>query len=276
MAERKLCWRVTRYCNLHCVHCLAGHANLTRRDLMLDERLLAMARIIACDVTRITWTGGEPTLCEDLPALLNVAHSAGVASVLTTHGLALRPRLFSVLDSKLDRLRISFDGLRETHNRIRGGPVFDRAIHAVRLARDRGFTTEANVTVLVDNVDELPELLEYLAMNGASRIILLTLMRRESAIDNDIAAPNEQQRRKLFSRLKELGASVTVQLNNYDEDDDGYIVLESDGEILLCSDARGDASYGSVLSSDGTSLLARALSDQTLTHRSNLVTSASV
>lgn len=273
MPERKVCWRITRYCNLHCSHCLAGHANAIRRDLSSEERLTVMTAVITSGVTRITWTGGEPTLCEDLPMLLRLSHLAKVRTVMTTHGLALRPAFLAALDPQLDRIRISFDGLRETHNRIRGGPVFDRALQALRLPHTSGFITEANVTVLAENVREIPELLTRLAANGASRIVLLTLMQRESAIDNGILAPSAHEAADLFARLAHT-TSVSIQLNNYSDGDDGYIVIESDGEVLLCTDSRGDISYGFMTETTASDSLRLALAHQTLTHRTEVATQA--
>lgn len=168
--ERKICWRITRYCNLHCIHCLAGHANAVRSDLDSIGRSLTLRIIAECGVTRITWTGGEPTLCSDLPSLLATCHDHAISSVLTTHGLALQQSLLDALDPALDRIRISFDGLEATHNAIRGGKVFTKAIRALRDARKLGYIVEANVSVLDRNVMEIPELITALADAGASKL----------------------------------------------------------------------------------------------------------
>ena len=184
--ERKICWRITRHCNLHCIHCLAGHANAVRSDLGAEERGAALQVIAECGVTRITWTGGEPTLCPDLPSLLVKCHEYGIVSTLTTHGLALRQSLLESLDLSLDRIRFSFDGLETTHNIIRGGKVFKKAFRALCRVREKGYVVEANISVLERNVMEIPDLITVLADAGSSKIVLLNLMHRESAVDNRI------------------------------------------------------------------------------------------
>src|SRR5947209_2256504 len=85
--DRKVCWRITRVCNLHCEHCLAGHANRVIGELSREERFEALDNVGEVQITQITWTGGEPTLCDDLPALLAGCHERGIRSVITTHGL---------------------------------------------------------------------------------------------------------------------------------------------------------------------------------------------
>src|SRR5262249_664627 len=108
--KEKICWRVTRRCNLKFLHCLAGHPNQFRRDLATEEQLTGLESIIRSGVRRITWTGGEPTLCKNLPQLLRICHTHQVQSAITTHGLSLQERFLRVVDPQLDSLRFSFDG----------------------------------------------------------------------------------------------------------------------------------------------------------------------
>jgi MoaA/NifB/PqqE/SkfB family radical SAM enzyme len=273
MPERKLCWRISRYCNLHCSHCLAGHANALRRDLSSAEKLAAMHTMIAGEITRITWTGGEPTLCGDLPLLLDLCHQHNIESVVTTHGLALRPHVLAALSPATDRLRFSFDGLEETHNNIRGGPFFSKAIASLVHAASLGFKVEANISVLGANVSEIPELAEILIDRGVSRVVLLTLLWRESAIDNQVVGPSPFEMmglREAIAHSSVLSTPGLIQLNDYGDPADNYIVVESDGEIMLCSETEGDQSYGSICGEGGEERLRQALNAQTLAHRNYL------
>lgn len=270
MAERKICWRVTRYCNLHCEHCLAGHANSIRSDLSTADKLAAIREIIQAGIKRITWTGGEPTLCPDLPALLHECHLNGIVSVLTTHGLALNGNILNSLDSSLDKIRVSFDGLEKTHNEIRRGKFFTKAMDAASRVKDMGFDIEANISLLGKNIHEIPELMNMLALRGFSKIVLLSFMKRESALDNNIEAPTVEKNEiltSLVSRFREKHPSIAVQMNNYGDPADTYIVLESNGEILLCSEIAGDRSFGYVVGEGAEYRLRSALNEQTLAHR---------
>ncbi|MEQ1596470.1 MAG: radical SAM protein [Casimicrobium sp.] len=273
LVERKICWRVTRYCNLHCSHCLAGHGNALRADLDGSDREIALRVIVDSGVTRITWTGGEPTLCPDLPSLLSESHAHGIASVVTTHGLALRKNLLDSLDRQLDRIRISFDGLEATHNSIRGADVFAKALRAVVSAHADGYLVEANISVLDRNVGEIPELIQTLCAAGVSKIVLLNLLRRESAIDNMIDRPSIDSHLAMLHRVTVLQSEfpkVVIQQNDYWNVDDRYVVLESDGEIVLCSEVHDDMSFGSIIGPLGPHNLTMALKAQTLAHRTPL------
>jgi MoaA/NifB/PqqE/SkfB family radical SAM enzyme len=270
MIERKICWRITRYCNLHCKHCLAGYGTDFIKDINEDQQIESLNKIIASEVTRITWTGGEPTLCASLPNLLAICHQNNIASIITTHGLALRPKIYDALDRKLDKLRFSFDGLEQVHNSIRGGQYFYKAINAMAEAKSKGFIVEANISIMERNVADIPELIIQLEKIGASKIVLLNLMDRESALDNKLTRPSREVYEVLnqnLDTLKTTFPNLTIQLNNYWDESDFYIVIESDGEIFLCSENEPDKSFGFINSPGGTSNLNSALASQTLSHR---------
>jgi len=267
MIERKLCWRVTRRCNLHCEHCLAGHANRDFGELNRSGRLDALATMISLGVTRITWTGGEPTLCRDLPMLTETATAAGVRNVITTHGLSIHNRWLGAVNRMNDRIRVSFDGPIDIHDRVRGPGTFARAIRAVASLVEHGYHVEANITLLPQTVRYLYQLSTTLFAAGVERIVLMGLMLRESALDNHLAAPDSDELKTSIQAL--IGNPAfdgRVVFNDYEVVTDRYVVIESDGTILLCSNLM-DRAYGSVIASDGYTRLAQALEVQTLSHR---------
>lgn len=270
MIERKICWRITRYCNLHCQHCLAGHGTDFIKDLPEEQQIEALNKIAFCEVTRITWTGGEPTLCKSLPRLLEICHSYKIPTIVTTHGLALRPKLYDSLNPNFDKLRFSFDGLEKTHNNIRGGDFFQKTIAAIIEAKSKGFTIEANISVMQNNIADIPELIVKLESLGTKKIVLLNLMDRESAHDNKLERPNREAYLELNRHLDKLKISyphLTIQLNNYWDENDLYIVIESNGEIFLCSENTADKSFGFITDDNGVENLNSALASQTLSHR---------
>jgi len=73
------------------------------------------------------------------------------------------------LDVATDVLWVSVDGLRETHNSLRGAPVFDRIMANVRASRHPRLY--AHVTINSVNADEVPALIEFL--NGIFRGITI-------------------------------------------------------------------------------------------------------
>lgn len=271
-SERKICWRVIRRCNLHCVHCLAGLKNAERRDMTPVEQEIALLKIVEANITRITWTGGEPTLCNSLPSLLDTCHQNNIKTVLTTHGLSLTTTMLSALSPATDSIRFSFDGLESTHNIIRGGSFFQKTMKALRQAKNLGFRPETNICVMEKNITEIPALMKILKDEGVVKIVLMSLMSRESAEQNNVAAPSLSQMAKLHDDaacFQNENPTLNLVINDYNAQSDTYIVVESDGEIMLCSE-QNDQGMGNILATEGDNFLQAALQGQTLDHRKSV------
>lgn len=129
-------------CNLRCRYCLPEHARFRPPATTTDE-LLRLTRLVteAAGVRKIRITGGEPTLCPELPR--HVAHAAVLVPTvgLTSNGLRLDAALLAELRrAGLARLNISLDapdpeGFRQITRR-RG---FGRVIAAIRAAHAVGY-----------------------------------------------------------------------------------------------------------------------------------------
>jgi len=111
--------RVLGHCNLRCPFCFGpDHRFGPRSD---DAFATLVAKLPEFGVRAVVITGGEPTLVEDLPELLDVAKSAGLHTVLSTNGARLGTRLSAIAPS-LDWIALPLDGDRsERHARMRVG-----------------------------------------------------------------------------------------------------------------------------------------------------------
>jgi MoaA/NifB/PqqE/SkfB family radical SAM enzyme len=77
-------------------------------------------------MNRLNITGGEPFLRDDLGEILDVVRKKAKRVVISTHGFATK-KILEVMKSRRDvGIRISFDGIGETHDRIRGVPKAHR------------------------------------------------------------------------------------------------------------------------------------------------------
>lgn len=157
---------VTRRCNLKCAYCneYDRHSAPVPRERI--ERTID--RVAALHTRALAFTGGEPTLHPELPAL--VAHAAArIAKVsITTNGYKLNLPLVEALgDAGLSRMQLSMDGLHPTEvtakvwrcteskllllaeharfavhiNAVLGAIPFAETLEVVRRARSLGFET---------------------------------------------------------------------------------------------------------------------------------------
>src|SRR5947207_4832502 len=121
--------------NCRCVMCdiwrIRQAREITARDL---EPHLESIR--ALGVRWVVFSGGEPQMHTDLPALSRMLRAEGIRLTLLTAGLLLELEARSVAGT-IDDVIVSLDGPRDIHDRIRRVPrAFDRLARGVEALRD--------------------------------------------------------------------------------------------------------------------------------------------
>jgi pyruvate-formate lyase-activating enzyme len=160
----------TRTCNLACLHCYSesGPRQRTTLDLESVQRVLPTLRSEGYQLISIS--GGEPLTYPHLLPLVENARAQGFRVTMISNGLFSKERLDAVT-AKLDGVAISFDGMAETHNRLRGRPdAFERASRTVAWLSSAGRPVAAAISLTPSGISELPDLADYLVALGVRRL----------------------------------------------------------------------------------------------------------
>lgn len=151
LASLKLSYR----CNLTCRQC--PFFTMSALEMTWAQATKLIDQLYARGNRLLMFEGGEPLLWRDganrVHDLVNYARQRFFSVGVTTNGTL-------PLDVPSDVLWVSVDGLRETHNELRGAPIFDRVIENVRASHHPRLF--AHVTINAINADEIPELLQFL------------------------------------------------------------------------------------------------------------------
>jgi uncharacterized protein len=157
-AELNVTLLTTLQCNFACDYCYQGdHGDYNKfADRMTLETAQKVAAWVDNELTRVrpekfvlTFFGGEPLL--NLPVMYYLAeelwgrtqsHGVPMSISLITNGLLLTPEVVDrLLPYGLSGIKITLDGDRETHNRMRplrgGQGTFDRLIENIRSVAGR-------------------------------------------------------------------------------------------------------------------------------------------
>lgn len=135
-------------CNLLCEFC---RIPLNKKyEMTTDELKTAIREFSEAGMGIAIFTGGEPTLRDDLGELINYTKSFGVFTHLVTNGTYLSKRINLVKD--VDSLSISIDGPKEIHDKLRGPGVFDRAMEGLKTAKEHGTFVHLMSIITQDNV----------------------------------------------------------------------------------------------------------------------------
>ena len=155
---------VTQRCNLHCRFCFADGGADTP-DPPLEEMKGAIREItLQCGRPLLQFSGGEPTLRDDLPELIRYAREAGCSyTQVNTNGIRLAedPAYAERLrEAGLDIVFLQFDGTREDiYETLRGAPLLETKRKAIEVcSRLRIGVTLVPTVVKGVNDDNLGEL----------------------------------------------------------------------------------------------------------------------
>ncbi len=203
---KEVWFHLTHTCNLSCRHCL--FASSPARSASLDRALLAaaldQARAAGCRL--FYFTGGEPFVYPDFPAVMGqvLAADPGAHVVVLTNGLLLQDHLagLQALDTERLHLQVSLDGLREVHDRLRGRGSFDRLRDNLAAARAAGLAFTVSVAVNADNAAQLPDIAGLAAEFGAAGLHLMYHFVRGKGTDRQFVEPEA-----LFPLLRETASA---------------------------------------------------------------------
>ena len=111
---------LTFRCQNDCVHCYAGGPHETS-ELSTEQWKMVISKLNKIGVFILTFTGGEPTLRDDLPELLLYAQNKGMVTGLISNGRKLKDQTYVNLleHSGLDFVQITLEShIPQVHDRM--------------------------------------------------------------------------------------------------------------------------------------------------------------
>jgi len=208
--------RVTMACNLKCKHCYSVAGNKLNNELSFKEIKRVIDELKQLGAIRIFFTGGEPFIRPDILDILNYADKNGFAMYISTNGTLIDLQTINRLKllKHLRTFQISIDGLRKTHDSIRGAKgTFDRAINTIELAKKKLKNTKITIisTLMKENANEMDKLLELAIKLKIDNFGIVTLypIKRSTKV-KDVSTLLKY---KIFKKLSEIYIKERPRLN---------------------------------------------------------------
>ena len=142
------------HCNQKCVHCYAAGQTLSDEpELPTEAWKEILDRCRSAGIPQVTFTGGEPTMREDLFEL--VSYARWFISRLNTNGIKLTPEYCKKLrEAELDSVQITFYSCDpEIHNRLVGAHHYDETLAGIKNALAQGLSVSINTPLCTLNRD---------------------------------------------------------------------------------------------------------------------------
>ena len=134
-------------CNLACHGC----GKIDYEDEILNRRLSAeecLKAVDECGAPVVSIPGGEPLLHKEIKQIVDGIVARKKFVYLCTNALLLEKRLDLFKPSPYLTFSVHLDGLEAHHDRaVDQKGVFQRAVKAIKAARERGFRVNANCTL---------------------------------------------------------------------------------------------------------------------------------
>ena len=171
-------WAVTRACNLRCVHCYASaNADPDPNELTHEEGKALLNDLHAYGVPAVLVSGGEPLARPDTLELMAYARSLGLNLTLSTNGLLItEPVARKLADIDVRYVGISLDGLRDTHDKLRGMKgAFDKTLEGVKQCQQAGLKVGLRFTIHALNLDQLDAIIDLCIERNIDRLCVYHL-----------------------------------------------------------------------------------------------------
>jgi len=151
----------TARCNLKCVFCNWWKSSI--KELETRDALKVIDQLADFGVVAVDFSGGEPTLREDLEVLAGRAKEHGVYTILSTNGTTITGSRAKSLSKVFDVVNISLDGFEHTHDSTRGiVGTYSRVLKSIQHLRDNNVKVGIDLTIYSANVDEVFQLFKSL------------------------------------------------------------------------------------------------------------------
>jgi len=165
---RPICavWEFTLKCNLRCSHC-GSSAGTARHDELTTKECYATCEGLAGIGCRdVALMGGEPLLRDDFPTVGNCIKDLGMNLNVVTNGTLLEKHIDTLERLEPKVVGVSLDGMRESHETIRGKGTWDKTLGAIELLRGRDIQTTVITTVSKINFKDLPRMKDLIQGKG--------------------------------------------------------------------------------------------------------------
>jgi MoaA/NifB/PqqE/SkfB family radical SAM enzyme/glycosyltransferase involved in cell wall biosynthesis/predicted O-methyltransferase YrrM len=160
---------ITKRCNSRCATCYLWKTKDASTELSCEKWQYSIAKLKACGIENIWFSGGECLLRDDIHRLIEAAKIHDFKSIgLTTNGLLLNEKIIDdLILSGANSFQISLDGLSSLYSELRGVDCADRVMNNIRLLTSKKVSVQILTNLSQINIDDLVGIAQFASSVGA-------------------------------------------------------------------------------------------------------------
>jgi len=204
---------LTFRCQNNCVHCYAGGPHETS-ELSTEQWKEVIDRLSQIGVFIVTFTGGEPTMREDLPELLFYAENKGMVAGLITNGGRLKDQAYveALEKTGLDFVQVTLEShkpkIHDLMTATRGS--WKETVAGIKNVVQTKIYVTTNTTLSKPNASDFLETIDLLKELGVTAFGCNSLIHsgKANAISGEFALPLETLNEllpKIHDKANQLG-----------------------------------------------------------------------
>src|SRR5438046_7865955 len=202
-------------CNLACSFCgkIQHPDHILRKRMPVDQ---AIAAIEEAGAPMVSIAGGEPLVHPECDVIAKELIKRKKFVYLCTNAILVKKKMDLFEPSPYFTWVVHLDGLRERHDQfVEREGVFDKAVEAIKLAKERGFRVNTNTTFLTtDTPKTVRDVLDFLNDElKVDHMMISPAYAYEKAPDQE-HFPGVTASRELFSAAFADGARKRWRLNH--------------------------------------------------------------
>lgn len=215
-APLKISMNLTKKCNLRCIQCFSDSGNLKDKELTTKDMYNLFDSMVENGTFFICLGGGEPFTRTDLFDILEYGKEKQLAVSIVTNGLLLTKEIIERLNNlDVDYLWVSFEGMKDNHEKLRGKGTFDKTIAALKLLKEyyKG-RTALRMSINKYNIDEVDDLLKIAEKYDIDLVRYTPLLSFGRAVGKDLTINQDEYIRFLDNMKKIKSNKVEIVYPN--------------------------------------------------------------
>lgn len=256
----------TNACNFRCDYCTQPHI-VKNLDSKVSEKLLKLISKKSGTNRKIEidWFGGEPLLqYEEMCSIMEQANEicnqnkCDFMAGITTNGYLLTQEKIKKLKSlNVEWMQITLDGNRETHNKrrmlVNGGETFDIVLENVKQVLKEGIHVIFRINVDKENIDDISHLLDAIPKEHRifAQISICNIFQNEEKLSTFSLLKQAIEKGYRYAERWNKFVGCQTSLKN-------AAVIDTDGSVLLCSNAEPEEKRMGCLDENGNIRIERS------------------
>jgi radical SAM protein with 4Fe4S-binding SPASM domain len=206
---------LTFKCQNNCIHCYAGGPHETP-ELSTSQWKEVIDRLSQIGIFILTFTGGEPTLREDLPELLQYAQNKGMVTGLITNGRKLKDKEYvkTLEKAGLDFVQVTLESHKpKIHDLMTAAEgSWKETVTGVKNAAHSQIYVTTNTTLSKYNAPEFLKTIDYIkeldvAAFGCNSLIYSG---KANAVSQEFALPVEELE-PLLTKIRDKAQQLNLK-----------------------------------------------------------------